>query len=308
MLFRSPDVSQGFGSSAPSSSRFLPFSCTTPCSITPTTSSVGGLDARISLGALFEILLASSNIATAVVFFPVLKRVNESVALGYVASRIVESAMIVTGLISLMTVVTLRDDFGGGADPASLNIAAGVLLGATRRLDHAVEAHELADHHSHRHVSIHQRALCVFRRLIATELIGTTPGSKGLGTACTNAKPGTTRTARSRHHSSPAPAAIDRTPISHTVTRTYRRTRTRVMRRRLRRERRRLSLQAPQRARRQHQRCRQPALRPRVRSGAPTRWSRWLKSAASAAASIRRRCQPPAVTSGCTNLIRRMGR
>src|SRR5207344_1302543 len=88
----------------------------------------GGLDARISLGALLEIFLAISNIATAVVFFPVLKRVNESVALGYVASRTVESAMIVAGLISLMSVVTLRDDFGGDADPASLNIAGHTLV------------------------------------------------------------------------------------------------------------------------------------------------------------------------------------
>ena len=89
----------------------------------------GGLDARISLGALLEIFLAICNIATAVVFFPVLKRVNEAVALGYVASRIIESAMIVTGLISLMTVVTLRDDFtGAGADSASLNIAGHTLV------------------------------------------------------------------------------------------------------------------------------------------------------------------------------------
>ena len=89
----------------------------------------GGLDARISLGALLEIFTAICNIATAVVFFPVLKRVNEAVALGYVASRIIESAMIVTGLISLMTVVTLRDDFtGAGADSASLNIAGHTLV------------------------------------------------------------------------------------------------------------------------------------------------------------------------------------
>ena len=89
----------------------------------------GGLDARISLGALLEILLAISNIATAVVFFPVLKRVNEAVALGYVASRIMESAIIVTGLMSLMTVVTLRDNFGGtNADSASLNIAGHTLV------------------------------------------------------------------------------------------------------------------------------------------------------------------------------------
>jgi hypothetical protein len=72
-----------------------------------------GLDARIALGALLEILLAISNIATAVVFFPVLKRVNEAVALGYVASRTIESAIIVMGLISLMSVVTLRQNFTG---------------------------------------------------------------------------------------------------------------------------------------------------------------------------------------------------
>jgi hypothetical protein len=89
----------------------------------------GGLDARISAGALLEILLAISNIATAVVFYPVLKRVNQSVALGYVASRTIESAIIVTGLMSLMTVVTLRDDFAGaGADATTLNIVGQALV------------------------------------------------------------------------------------------------------------------------------------------------------------------------------------
>jgi hypothetical protein len=88
-----------------------------------------GLDARISLGALFEILLAISNIATAVVFFPVLKRVNEAVSLGYVASRIVESAMILTGVISLMSVLTLRDDLSGsGGDSGSLVLAGRTLV------------------------------------------------------------------------------------------------------------------------------------------------------------------------------------
>ena len=89
----------------------------------------GGLDARISLGALFEILLAICNIATAVVFYPALKRVNQPLALGYVASRTIESAIIVTGLMSLMTVVTLRDDFAGaGADAATLNIVGQTLV------------------------------------------------------------------------------------------------------------------------------------------------------------------------------------
>ena len=88
-----------------------------------------GLDARISMGVLLEILLAIANIATAVVFFPVLKRVNEAVALGYVASRTIESAMILTGVISLMSVLTLRDDLSGaGGDAASLVLAGHTLV------------------------------------------------------------------------------------------------------------------------------------------------------------------------------------
>jgi Domain of unknown function (DUF4386) len=88
-----------------------------------------GLDARISLGALLEVLLAIANIATAVVFFPVLKRVNEAVALGYVASRTIESGIIVTGLISLMSLVTLRNNVTGtSGDTVSLDIAGQTLV------------------------------------------------------------------------------------------------------------------------------------------------------------------------------------
>ena len=88
-----------------------------------------GLDTRISLGALFEIFLAISNIATAVVFFPVLKRVNEAVALGYVTLRTIESATIITGLISLMSVVTLWDTFTAtSGDTASLAMAGQTLV------------------------------------------------------------------------------------------------------------------------------------------------------------------------------------
>ena len=68
----------------------------------------GGFDTRVSLGALLEILLAICNIATAIVIFPLLKRVRETVAFGYVAVRTVESVMILAGVISLMSVVTLR--------------------------------------------------------------------------------------------------------------------------------------------------------------------------------------------------------
>ena len=84
-----------------------------------------GADKRIFLGAFLEIITVIANIATAVVLFPILKRRSESIALGYVASRVLESTVIVVGLISVLSVVTLRQDIGGAgaADSHSLVIA-----------------------------------------------------------------------------------------------------------------------------------------------------------------------------------------
>jgi hypothetical protein len=71
-----------------------------------------GADSRIALGALLEMILIVANIGTAVVLFPILKRQNESLALGYVAARVMESAFIAIGIVSLLAVVTLRLDVG----------------------------------------------------------------------------------------------------------------------------------------------------------------------------------------------------
>jgi hypothetical protein len=84
----------------------------------------GGHDIQIALGAVLEILTVICNIATAVVLYRVGKHYNQTVSLGYVASRIVESTMIVVGIASLLAVVALRHDLAGtGADPAALTIA-----------------------------------------------------------------------------------------------------------------------------------------------------------------------------------------
>jgi hypothetical protein len=83
-----------------------------------------GADTRVRLGALCEIFLAITNIGTAVVLWPIVKRQSETLALSYVASRVVESVIIVVGLISLLSVVTLREDFAGtGAEAGSLTVA-----------------------------------------------------------------------------------------------------------------------------------------------------------------------------------------
>jgi hypothetical protein len=71
----------------------------------------GGADPQIHLGAFLEILTAIANIGSAVALFPVVRRASEGGAIGYVASRVLESTVIVIGLISLLAVVTLRQDF-----------------------------------------------------------------------------------------------------------------------------------------------------------------------------------------------------
>jgi hypothetical protein len=66
-----------------------------------------------------ELILIIANIGTAVALFPILKRQNESLALGYVTARVVECAFIAVGILSLLSVVTLRQE-AAGADAGSL--------------------------------------------------------------------------------------------------------------------------------------------------------------------------------------------
>ncbi len=87
----------------------------------------GGADGQIAFGAFLEVLTAICNIGTAVALYPVAKRYTERAALGYVALRVVESTIIVAGLISVMAVVTLRQELGG-ADPAAVGVAGQALV------------------------------------------------------------------------------------------------------------------------------------------------------------------------------------
>jgi hypothetical protein len=78
-----------------------------------------GADGRVLLGAFLEMLLILTNIGCAVVLFPVLKGRNEVFALGYVTARIVECTFILVGLLSVLAVVTLRQQ-ATAADAGSL--------------------------------------------------------------------------------------------------------------------------------------------------------------------------------------------
>src|SRR6201994_4980954 len=76
----------------------------------------------VLVGAFLEVIVALAGIGTAVTLYPVVKRQNEGLALGFVTSRVVEGVMIFTGVVSLLSLVTLHQDLGtaSGANAASL--------------------------------------------------------------------------------------------------------------------------------------------------------------------------------------------
>ena len=78
----------------------------------------GGKDNQVYLGAFLEFLLIIANVGTAVVVFPILRRQNELLALGYVTARVIECVFLGAGIIFVLGVVSLRDDSPGAADLA----------------------------------------------------------------------------------------------------------------------------------------------------------------------------------------------
>ena len=81
-----------------------------------------GSHTAVLVGGFLEVIVALAGIGTAVTLYPVVKRQNEGAALGLAAARVLEASMIFTGVVSLLSLVTLRQHLGGaaGANTAAL--------------------------------------------------------------------------------------------------------------------------------------------------------------------------------------------
>ena len=75
-----------------------------------------GHDKRVLFGALLELLLIIANIGTAVVIFPIVRRLNEELALGYVTARLFECTFILVGILCMVGIITLRQHAAGAAE------------------------------------------------------------------------------------------------------------------------------------------------------------------------------------------------
>ena len=76
----------------------------------------------VLVGGFLEVIVALASIGTAVTLYPVVKRQNQGLALGFVTSRLLEGVMIFTGVVSLLSLLTLKHDLGAatGANATAL--------------------------------------------------------------------------------------------------------------------------------------------------------------------------------------------
>jgi hypothetical protein len=72
--------------------------------------------ASLKLGAVLEFGLIVTQIGTAVVIYPLVRRQSETVSLGYVTARIMESAFAAIGIISIIAVVNVADSLAAATD------------------------------------------------------------------------------------------------------------------------------------------------------------------------------------------------
>jgi Domain of unknown function (DUF4386) len=89
-----------------------------------------GSNTGVLWGSWFEVITAFAGIGTAVALYPVTRRVSKTAAIGFVTSRVVEAGLILVGVVSLLTVVTLRADLAGaaGARGEALRVTAHALV------------------------------------------------------------------------------------------------------------------------------------------------------------------------------------
>jgi hypothetical protein len=89
-----------------------------PVLVNPDYLKVGAIQTnQVVLGAVFELILAVTAIGTALFMYPFLRRISESLGLGYVVFRVLEVVFILMGLVSVLALLTLSQSFTASASP-----------------------------------------------------------------------------------------------------------------------------------------------------------------------------------------------
>ena len=82
-----------------------------------------GDDTRVLWGAFAECILIIANIGTATALYTVVKHRYPNLGLSFVAARIMESVFIGVGILAVLTVVTMRQDYAAAEDQSAAGLA-----------------------------------------------------------------------------------------------------------------------------------------------------------------------------------------
>lgn len=93
-------------------------------------SEAAGSESQVVIGLILEVVLALAVFGMAALFFPILKKQNEGLALGYVGTRIVEGVLIVAGTVSAALMLALSKGFGPDGTAAGVEPVEEVLFAA----------------------------------------------------------------------------------------------------------------------------------------------------------------------------------
>ncbi|MGI9612006.1 MAG: DUF4386 domain-containing protein [Acidimicrobiales bacterium] len=96
-------------------------------------------EATVRIGAVLDLVTAAAVVAIPVMLYPILKRHDDTVAVGYLIARALEAVVIVVGAIGLLTLLALSQDLVATAptDSSSFETIGSMLL-ASRDLTDAL--------------------------------------------------------------------------------------------------------------------------------------------------------------------------
>jgi hypothetical protein len=128
---------------------------------------------QIIAGAIAELVLAVANVGTGIMLYPYLRRFNESMGLGYVCFRVLEVVMILIGVVSMLSLLSLsQHHIQSGATGAGDVQVIGSMLQAAHRWTFIIGPHFMLGVNTAIYSYVFYRTGLVPRKLASLGLIG----------------------------------------------------------------------------------------------------------------------------------------
>ena len=66
---------------------------------------------QVIIGAIFQFIMSIAYLGVAIILYPILRKFNDSLALGFLSFRIIASVFIIIGTVFLLLILTLSQEF-----------------------------------------------------------------------------------------------------------------------------------------------------------------------------------------------------